>query len=270
MAEKPALIEPHLRLYGTGPYGVAVLHGGPGAPGYMAPVARVLSRDCGVIEPIQTAHTLEGQIQELRVQLSARADPRPTLVGSSWDAVLALLYAARFPAEVAKVILIGSAVFDAESSTKVKELRFQRMSPETLTRFETLQEALLSASESEQNRKFAELADLFFDSDTLDPITRDLEVMECQFKINQSVWDDFKRIRDQEGALASELRRIRAPAVIIHGDYDPHLLEGIEPCLKTYLPQVDVHLLQNCGHYPWIERQAKDGFFELLRKELIG
>ena len=50
------------RKYGTSPYQVAVIHGGPGAPGYMAPVARELSNKLGVLEPIQTCDTIQGQI----------------------------------------------------------------------------------------------------------------------------------------------------------------------------------------------------------------
>ncbi|MHA2061833.1 MAG: alpha/beta fold hydrolase, partial [Candidatus Sifarchaeia archaeon] len=33
----------NLRIYGNKPFNIAVLHGGPGAPGEMAPVARELS-----------------------------------------------------------------------------------------------------------------------------------------------------------------------------------------------------------------------------------
>lgn len=43
-----------LRTYGQAPFKGAVLHGGPGAPGEMAPVAKELARFCGVLEPLQT------------------------------------------------------------------------------------------------------------------------------------------------------------------------------------------------------------------------
>ena len=56
----------NLRKYGDEPFNVAVIHGGPGAPGKIAPVARDLSSVRGVLEPLQTASTLEGQIEELR------------------------------------------------------------------------------------------------------------------------------------------------------------------------------------------------------------
>ncbi len=43
----------NLRKYGKTPFSVAVIHGGLGAGGEMAPVARELASDCGVLEPIQ-------------------------------------------------------------------------------------------------------------------------------------------------------------------------------------------------------------------------
>ncbi len=56
----------NLRIYGKAPYNVAVIHGGPGAPGEMAPVSRELASGWGVLEPLQTAESLEGQIEELK------------------------------------------------------------------------------------------------------------------------------------------------------------------------------------------------------------
>lgn len=45
----------NVRLYGGKPYKAAVVHGGPGALGTVAAIARVLSKDLGVIEPLQTS-----------------------------------------------------------------------------------------------------------------------------------------------------------------------------------------------------------------------
>jgi hypothetical protein len=53
----------NLRKYGKSPFNVAVIHGGPGAPGEMAPVARELSSGWGVLEPFQTVSFLEGQVK---------------------------------------------------------------------------------------------------------------------------------------------------------------------------------------------------------------
>ncbi len=48
----------NLRKYGNPPFIAALIHGGPGSPGEMAPVARELSTGRGILEPLQTAATL--------------------------------------------------------------------------------------------------------------------------------------------------------------------------------------------------------------------
>jgi hypothetical protein len=52
--------------HGNSPYQVAVIHGGPGACGELAPVAAELAKFCGVLEPLQTATSIQEQVQELK------------------------------------------------------------------------------------------------------------------------------------------------------------------------------------------------------------
>ena len=76
-----------LRTYGRAPFTVAVLHGGPGALGSMAAVARTLAADWGVLEPLQDALSIGAQVDELRAVLDQHAARPVTLVGSSWGAM---------------------------------------------------------------------------------------------------------------------------------------------------------------------------------------
>ena len=85
------------RRYGKPPYNVVVVHGGPGASGEMAPVARALASDWGILEPIQTATSLDGQIKELSALLNENGDLPVTLVGFSWGAWLSFIVAAKYP-----------------------------------------------------------------------------------------------------------------------------------------------------------------------------
>lgn len=62
------------RVYGREPFETAVLHGGPGAPGEMAPVARELAQVRGVLEPLQTVGSIDGQVGELASLLEKSAD----------------------------------------------------------------------------------------------------------------------------------------------------------------------------------------------------
>ncbi len=63
-------------------------------------------------------------------------------------------------------------------------------------------------------------------------------------------------------------KRIECPVVAIHGDYDPHPPEGIQGPLSPILKDFRFILLKNCGHLPWIEREARDLFYKILREEL--
>ena len=98
----------NVRTYGKAPFTVAVIHGGPGAGGEMAPVARELAYDRGVLEPIQTATSLHGQVKELRRVLENHADIPAILIGFSWGAWLSFLVTSRYPALVKKLLLIDN------------------------------------------------------------------------------------------------------------------------------------------------------------------
>src|SRR5581483_1818096 len=71
----------NLRYFGEPPFRVAVLHGGPGISGEMAPVAQELSSELGVLEPLQTKDDLKDQVEELRTVLDDHGDDPFTVVG---------------------------------------------------------------------------------------------------------------------------------------------------------------------------------------------
>src|SRR4030066_1176529 len=102
----------NLRKYGKSPFNIAVLHGGPGAPGEMAPVALELSSLKSVLEPLQTAESLEGQVRELYDVLNKNGSLPVTLIGWSWGAMLGFIFTAKYPRMVKKLIIVGRAVFE--------------------------------------------------------------------------------------------------------------------------------------------------------------
>src|SRR3954454_11622430 len=95
------------RKHGIEPFRVVVVHGGPGAAGEMGPVAQRLARSRGVLEPMQSATTVSGQVDELRRALDSLCVPPAVLFCHSWGAWLSCLVAADYPLLVRKLILIG-------------------------------------------------------------------------------------------------------------------------------------------------------------------
>ena len=55
----------------------------------------------------------------------------------------------------------------------------------------------------------------------------------------------------------------------IHGNHDPHPAEGVQKPLTAVLADFRFVLLERCGHTPWLERQARDEFYRVLRTELV-
>jgi len=260
----------NLRAYGKAPFTVAVIHGGPGAGGEMAPVARELASGRGILEPIQTATSLEGQIEELRTVLETYGDLPVTLIGFSWGAWLSFIVAARYPTIVRKLVLVGSGPFEEKYVARLQETRLSRLSEEERTEFESIIRALGDPATEDKNTLLARLGALASKTDAYDPITGEPDEsysVGSPGDIFQGVWEDAAELR-RSGKLLELGERVRCPVVAIHGDYDPHPAAGVQSPLSAVLESFRFILLKNCGHKPWIERQARDEFYRILEKEL--
>jgi len=258
------------RAYGSAPFTAIVVHGGPGAGGEMAPVARELARRRGVLEPIQTAATLEGQVDELKRLLEDHGDPPVTLIGFSWGAWLSFIVAARCPEIVRKLILIGSGPFEERYVAALQAARRGRLSEEERTEFEMIIAALSDPAAGDKSARLARLGALASKTDTYDPIpdaSAEADRVDAQGDIFQGVWSDAAEMR-KSGELLALGKSIKCPVAAIHGDYDPHPAEGVEKPLAAVLGDFRFILLKSCGHKPWIERQARDEFYRVLQREL--
>lgn len=257
----------NLRVYGKAPYRVAVIHGGPGAPGEMAPVARELSVMCGILEPLQTMTTVEGQVEELATVLKEQGDPPVTLVGYSWGAMLSYVFTACYPALVKKLILVSSGPFEAHYAAGIMETRLGRLTEEERAHFDELSKALDDPANSDKNTTFAQLGELISKADAYEGLPHEDDTIECDVALFESVWQEAEELR-RSGKLLASGKDIHCPVVAIHGDYDPHPAEGIATPLTRVLSDFRFILLERCGHHPWYERYAKEPFYTILKQEI--
>lgn len=256
-----------VRKWGHGPYPLAVIHGGPGAPGEMAPVARELSAFTGVLEPFQTEMTLDGQVQELRQILEEEAQVPATLVGFSWGAFLSWLTAARYPHLVRKLVLVSSAPFEESYAASITRTRLDRLTPAGRTEVRALMARLEDPAATDKDALLARFGTLLCHADAYDPVSYADEAFHTQYSVFRGVWDQACDLR-KNGVLTQMARSIRCPVVAIHGDYDPHPAKGVEEPLSQICPDFRFILLKKCGHRPWIERNASDAFYEALVREI--
>ena len=255
----------NLRKYGKTPFKIVVVHGGPGAPGEMKPVAKKLASNYGVLEPFQTENTVDGQIDELKKVIDDHSTPPVILIGWSWGAWLSYLLAARHPSLVKKLILVGSGPFEARYAKTILATRLKRLSKDDREKVKVILEKLkLGKVEPEIFKDFGLLMDK---ADTLNPLPKVGEEMEFQPEIYKSVWAEAYELR-KNGKLLKAGKNILCPVVAIHGNFDPHPADGVSKPLSRVLKNFRFILLKDCGHTPWKEEKGKDKFYEILRKEL--
>jgi len=257
----------NLRKYGNKPFNVVVVHGGPGASGEMAPVARELCIYGGVLEPLQTAISLEEQVEELKTILINHGNIPVTLIGHSWGAWLIFILASKHPLLVKKLILIGSGPFEEKYAINIMETRLNRLDEKDRSEAQALMENLNDSAVEDKNTVMTRLGKLISKADSYCPIPDDSEPLECQYHIYQNVWQEADELR-RSGKLLKLGEKIQCPVSAIHGDYDPHPFEGVKNPLSQAIKDFRFILLENCGHRPWIEQNAKDRFYKILKEEL--
>ncbi|MGB5100497.1 MAG: alpha/beta hydrolase [Methanothrix sp.] len=266
------------RIYGISPFSVAVIHGGPGAGGEMAEVALQLCAGRGILEPLQTAPSLQGQVEELRGLLEECADLPVTLIGFSWGAWLSFILAARYPAMVKRLVLVGSGPFQEKYAQRIMQTRLSRLPERERIQIESIFAILDGTNEvdfDKKNRALSLMGEIFSRTDAfnrLDPTEckskkLDDSITPCNGDIYQSVWNEASVLR-QTGELLQLGKKILCPVVAIHGDWDPHPAEGVSEPLQATLKSFQFILLENCGHKPWTEKRAKDKFYSILNEAI--
>lgn len=258
------------RIYGAPPYRAAIVHGGPGAYGSVAPVARELSRYCGVLEPFQTAATLKGQVEELACILMTGGNPPFALVGHSWGAWLCTVVAARHPDLVRTLILVGSGPFETRYAEQIMPARLARLSPAERDLCQSLMRDLHALEPEDKRRVAARLGEILVRTDTFDPLLPepDPDHLEANPKGFAALFEEANALR-RSGDLLRLASRVRCPVVAIHGDYDPHPAAGVREPLSRAFSDFRFVLLANCGHEPWRERHAREEFFRVLESEVL-
>ena len=255
------------RKYGKAPFRTLVIHGGPGGPGSVAALAELLSSHTGIIEPLQTAGSINGQLEELDACIDDHAELPVVLIGHSWGAWLACLYAAGFPEKVKKLIMVGSGPFEEKYVAQIAETRNSRFTPAEREEISKLEEFMMLSTVLGHELVMKRYAELMYRADSFDPLPVDKTEIMFQPDIYRTVWAEASELR-KDGKLLEAAGRIDCPVVVFHGYDDPHPAEGVRVPLEGTVKNIKFTGLEHCGHEPWNEKQARRKFIRMLKKEL--
>ncbi|MBT8225322.1 MAG: alpha/beta hydrolase [Dactylosporangium sp.] len=253
--------------HGTGGPQVAVLHGGPGAPGTGCSLARSLADRCTVIEPHQRRGgdvplTVQQHVADHAAVLPARA----TVLGWSWGAMLGLSYAAEHPDRVTSLILVGCGTYDQASRSLYQRRLAQRLGRTGTARIDELSRRRTAAtSEAERDRLLAELGQLADRAQHVDPLPEPDVGLRFDGTGHGQTWADVLH-RQASGQEPAAFRAITCPVLMLHGHDDPHPGPAIRDTLQAFIPQLHYVEFAACGHKPWLERQARQPFGEALAR----
>ena len=168
------------------------------------------------------------------------------------------------------MILVGSGPFEEEYVPRLQENRFSRLNKQEQEEFQAIVRALNDSEIKDGDKLLARLGELASKTAIYAPIEceeEDFELGGSQGAIFQGVWTEAAELR-RNGMLLAQGEHISCSVVAIHGDYDPHPWEGVQEPLSAIMSDFRFVLLEQCGHKPWVERYAREEFFQILNDEL--
>jgi proline iminopeptidase len=246
------------RRVGTGPE-VIVLHGGPGAHhDYLLPGMDALATGRTLVYYDQRGGGQSAVARDVPVgwreqvaDLDALRDiwglDQLHLLGYSWGALLAMLYATTYPERVASLALISPAPAAVhERAGYEADLAARNATPELLAARKALQESGLRTHDiPAYNQRLFELAVSGYFHDTTR--ARDLTPFRVTGRTQQEVWNSLGPDFDLRPALA----RLDLPAIVVHGDDDPIPVATAQATADAL--RAPCIVLSDCGHVPYVE-----------------
>lgn len=242
---------------GAGPQ-VVVLHGGPGAhhdylrPGFdRLAIRRTLiyyDQRGGGRSPVgrEVPVGWSEHVADLEALRAAWGLERLPLVGYSWGALLALLYALEHPDRVERLALVSPApAWRAARQEFERRFEARARAPGLVAAREALRTSGLRETDppAYQRRAFElSVAGYFHDPARAAEMTP----FRVTGRTQQEVWAS---LGDYD--LRPRLRALRIPAFVLHGDDDPIPL----PTARTVagLLGAAFHVVPGCGHAPHVE-----------------
>jgi proline iminopeptidase len=254
------------RTIGAGPT-VVVIHGGPGTLDhtYLLPYMDGLAdfgrlvyydqrghgRSLGALSP--TDVTIERFVADLDAVCAATGEDAVTLLGHSWGAHLALRFALRHPARVARIILVNTApVTQADHQDFVA---FRRERGGSLIGELRWLLTTTAYADGDPHLEVDLLRRVFSIG-----IVRPMDVARLNLRVSREnvlrgriIAQRFEEtLYSQPFDLLPDLADLHVPTLVLHGDQD--FVPGtIASGIAAALPRARLAVLPACGHFAYLE-----------------
>jgi proline iminopeptidase len=243
---------------------LVVLHGGPGADHrYLLPQMLHLAREHDLLlydqrgggqsrAPNNEPIGWRDHVADLASVCREFGIVTPTLVGYSWGAMLAMLYAMEAQGDAmlsapARLALVSPAPVTAEYRQAFDaNLRRRGNAPAIVAE----REALIASGARERDpegyrQRIFELGVAGYFADPAE--ARDLTPFRVVGRVQQSTWESLGDFDLRPG-----LERVRVPSIVVAGRDDPIPTASSVDAARAL--RAELVLLDRCGHVPYVER----------------
>ena len=254
---------------GIGPP-VVLCHGGPGIYDYLEPVAAMIDdlatvhrydqRGCGRSQdslPYDIA-TFVADLDALRAHWGYGSW---TVIGHSWGATLALMYAIRRPKRVSRLGYLSGTGIDPAWHGEYRRNREAKLSPIDREQLRRLDERRKTASATELARINDERSALlarteYYDTVHVEEMPR-YDRFPVNFTLNAVLGAEENRLTET-GELRAQIPRIEVPTLVMDGEADPRP-RWPRAQIAELLPNGLHVTIARAGHEPWTEQPEATG-----------
>lgn len=245
---------------------IILLHGGPGVPDYLEPVAEILKYDFHVIsydqrgagdsEVFNASYSVQDHLEDLHEIINKFGFERVHLFGHSWGGLLAQIYANRYPEKIISLFLCNSATGIGADWKKMEKhvmhynrkqagfLGFSRMGLYSIL---AMIPGLISDNASRE--LFNIVWSNYFPNPKEAPNPDKLWLQGIRGPAGRKTRKSILSLKAED---LNEIELIpNTPVLILFGGYD---IYGDETeTLINRFPEAETNFLKLSGHLPWIQ-----------------
>ena len=244
---------------------VVLCHGGPGIYDYLGPVAAMVDdiatvhrydqRGCGRSQDLgpYDVTTFVDDLDALRAYWGYEAW---TVIGHSWGASLALMYAVQYPERTTRLVHFSGTGIDPAWHQEYRSNREAKLPPADRNRFRLLNQQRSTATGEELRRINEERACLLertelYDAAQLNEVPR-LDRFPINYSLNSALNAEMSRL-EETGELHPKVSRIRVTTLVLDGEGDPRP-RWARAHIARLIPNSRHVTIARAGHEPWVEQ----------------
>ena len=251
-----------------------ILHGGPGFDhtyllvssvwedlGRNRPVILYDQRGTGRSSPVGSGNscTLADQLSDLEALRKHLDYNQMDLLGHSWGGFLGMAYTARYPKQVRRLVLVGSAAPRLQDGICL----FEHIFPETTERQKAVAFAQ-SLGDKDAIRRFTRdyLSMLFYSPEKRDTFLEKVDPANFRPHIAEALSRDAGRFD-----LNPELPKFHQATLVTSGRYDINVAPSVAYHIFRLVPNAQFEIFEQSGHLPFYEEPVK--FANVVERFLI-